>query len=439
MAPELSTRPTPAGRARSQSPVTTPRDENVPPGVNPNTLVSRAPAKYANTSAKRRKLDTEESSTSIRSTVSSLPTARRDIYSLEEDRQPVLDAAETTNGLVDLPAIPRQTADADMSQSPVPQTVRRFPTPASGVEEITESPRDAPGSGHRTRTTQQASLQTSKFEDKLQLTSLEGSPTSQRKRKRAKSMVAGTVQSRRTHRPKPRAAAHNANDLDEVDELSPDQPRRGRRRRSSIQQESMTSPVIAEPAEEREAAEEIHDIDAATVLKKIRGHRMSKGAPTKPSPDLDEPSELIGAFLKKRRIQPQSVSSPAIQRQPKKASRKAKTSKNQAKKQIRASSPIPITVHRLTSGPTYEEGESDADVLNSEIPYSQRAGVNVIDVLNKLCTEIIDSALEILRDNTRNTQDRSLKREYRTKHRVVEIFGREFQNRLLEHVSIYPF
>ena len=93
-------------------------------------------------------------------------------------------------------------------------------------------------------------------------------------------------------------------------------------------------------------------------------------------------------------------------------------------------------VHRLTNGLTYDDDEADADILNSDIPHSKRGGVNVIDVLNKLCTELIDSALETLNDSSKSTQESALKREYRNKRKVVEAFGREFNNRLLEHVSM---
>ena len=343
---------------------------------------------------------------------------------------------ETTNSSVEQAVSRRQVAEADIPTLVIPQNAAKSPTPTLGEVEITESPTHAPGSGLRIRIVNQASLPDSRLRDELQAGIPPGSPTPQRKRKRATSNDPRTTQSRRSRRTSINEASHKANEPEEVDELSPDQPKRGRRRRSSIQRQSLSSTVREESPEERESAEEIDDVQAAAILRKNRGRRISRRAGAEPSPDLDEPEEIMQAAGKRRRTRPQPTSTPAIHRHPKNMKQKAKASKKLAKKKMRSGSPIPVTVHRLTNGPTYEADESDADILNSEIPYSRRGGVNVIDVLNKLCTEIIDLALETLKDNIRNTEDHALKREYRIKHKAVETFSGEFQNRLVEHVSI---
>jgi hypothetical protein len=436
-----STRSTPVSRARSQPPISTPTDESIPPVVNPSGADTNTSAKYANISAKRRKLGTDESSTSMRSTQSSLPAPRRDVYTIGEEEQPRTDAAGIINGSVEQPTRLQPRVERDTSAFFVPQTAARSPTPALGEEEITESPTHAPGSGQRTRTMNQALIQSSRLQDELQVDNAAqagdaGSPTPKRKRKRPTSNVPSTAQSHRTRRTSISEISNNDHaPVDEIDELSPDQPKRGRRRRSSIHRESLANTAREESVDERESAEEIDDAEAATILKKNRGRRISRRAPAEPSPDLDEPSALVLPVPRTQRSRTQQTSSPAKQQQPKNANQKVNPSKKQAKKQIRSGSPIPVTVHRLTNGLTYNDDEADADILNSDIPHSKRGGVNVIDVLNKLCTEIIESALETLRDSLRNTQEPGLKREYRNKHKVVEAFGREFNNRLVEHVS----
>jgi hypothetical protein len=204
-------------------------------------------------------------------------------------------------------------------------------------------------------------------------------------------------------------------------------------------EETLEEAIVEESASKREAAEDIEDAEATAVLGKNRGRRVSRRALSQPSPDLDEPSEQPLLVAKKQRSRLHPISSPAQQRHPKSTNQKAVSNppKQTSKKQIRTGSPIPITVHRLTKGPIYDEDESDADILNSDIPFAKRGGVNVIDTLNQVCVEVIESALETLQNSQRNTRDPALKREYRHKYRVVETFGRELSTRLLDHVSIH--
>jgi hypothetical protein len=186
-------------------------------------------------------------------------------------------------------------------------------------------------------------------------------------------------------------------------------------------------------------AEEISDVEAASILKKNRGRGRPSNIATG-SPDLDEPTPQVP---KQKRGKARKVSISAQHQRRKsiiaprvnaKLVRKSSKRGGKASK-VRAGSPIPITVHRLTRRSLYEEEESDAAILNSEIPHIKRAGVNPIDVLSQVCHEIIDSGLETLVEGGRSTDDPALRREYKTKWIAVEAFGKELQNRLLEHVS----
>jgi hypothetical protein len=261
-----------------------------------------------------------------------------------------------------------------------------------------------------------------------------------------------------TKRPK----HHQGTQVDdsEVDELSPDQPRgQSENRRQFAPKKSLRVDVDDEDLAEHSAeeAEEIDDAEAAVVLKRSRG-RGRPSMPTAASPDLDEPTPVAPT---KKRGRPSKISTPAQQRQPKPAASQAtskpasqssktlktrKTSKSSKSVQssikgskMRSGSPIPIIVHRFTKRPLYDGDESDADILNSEIPYIKRGGVNAIDVLSQVCHEIIESGLDTLAEGGRNADDSSLRREYKTKWSAVEAFGRELQNRLLEHVCVCSF
>jgi hypothetical protein len=138
--------------------------------------------------------------------------------------------------------------------------------------------------------------------------------------------------------------------------------------------------------------------------------------------------------LKKQKGKSRPASSPAKQSHPKQPSVKTK-SKMSKKPKVRIGSPIPVTVHRLSRAPLYDEDELHADILNAEMPRTKRVGVNAIDVLSQICQEIIGAGLDTLEDGCHRCEDPILRREYKTKFRAVEAFGDELQTRLLDHVS----
>jgi len=92
-------------------------------------------------------------------------------------------------------------------------------------------------------------------------------------------------------------------------------------------------------------------------------------------------------------------------------------------------------VHRLSKPLVYAEDDNDADILNMEIPFAKRGGVNAVDVLAQICEEVIDSGLTTLEDGMSNTEASSTRKEYRTKLRAVEAFQEELRTTLLELVS----
>jgi len=228
----------------------------------------------------------------------------------------------------------------------------------------------------------------------------------------------------------------------EADELSPEQPpRRGRRPKPTRQDQIFDAEerdLLSDPVEEQEEAEAIDDAQVTILLKKNRRRRVSRNFPAG-SPDLGE-SEISIPVPPKRKRKHKGESSPVQQRQPqpkKSMSKDRQSSKKTTKKaKLRAGSPIPITVHRLTRPVLYEEDEPGADILNAEIPRAKRGGVNVIDVLSQICQEIVSTGLDTLEDGGNNCEDPALRREYKTKWRAVHSFGEELQTRLLEHVSI---
>jgi hypothetical protein len=218
-----------------------------------------------------------------------------------------------------------------------------------------------------------------------------------------------------------------------MDELSPEQPERRGRRMVDEHSPELGEPSVTKDQEEEEAAEAIDDEQAAIVLKENRGRRISRNVPEE-SPDLDSPEIPRVPAAAKQKGKTRPGSSPAKQRHPKQPSAKTK-SQTSKKSKIRLGSPIPVTVHRLTRAPMYDEDELHADILNAEIPRAKRGGVNAIDVLSQICQEIIGAGLDTLEDGFNRCEDQVLRREYKTKLRAVEAFGDELQTRLLEHVG----
>jgi hypothetical protein len=374
-----------------------------------------------------------------------LHAPRRDIYELVEDEVVDPIAAETTDDSIEQVAEESEVEPEITAPTPRLRSAVGPALPSPILEEILESPKNKPGSGHRMRRgLNQATLESSQLQDALQSDELEpaqSSPVPQRKRKKGEA----TPNHQDSVAKSSRHSQVSQGDADELDELSPNQLRgRGRKPKKLVAHQSANFEPEEATEDPIEEAEEIDDEEAAAALQKNRGSRISRNMHEE-SPDLDEPikeSVPTPSVARKGRTKPLRTTTPAKQRQPKSAVQvNKKAARTLSKKAARGSknrlgSPIPVTVHRFTKRPLYEEDETDADILNAEIPYIKRGGVNPIDVLSQVCYEIIGSSLDTLDEGLKNSEDPALRKEYRTKRQAVEAFGKELQLQLLEHVGI---
>lgn len=477
--PQPSTRRTPATRSQVLP-------ANDLSGIRPQT---RSGNIDANTSAKRRKLDIDEALSSGRSTRSAraTQTPRPDIYELPRDEpQEVTVTTETADTAsvernVNITPEPARAPEVESIVSVRRTRSSRTPSVAPHTqEEITESPTNAPGSGQRkvvTSAVQRTSSQLHIVQN--------SSPSKATPRIRSKQSDVEIPQSPILGGTEQLGGEEGMSSIsinDEVDELSPSiqTSARTRKRKAILEDKASqaennrastaispirpakrtrrTKTVIEElsvvEADEpsristtQEVAEEIDDLEAATLLKKNREKRTSRSAQAETSLPLPlEDSEPIQwTKAKTRRGKHRSVSSPVVQRQPKlparvpaKAAAKADTQKSKKvvkKAKLRSGSPIPVIVHRLTIQPMFDDDEPDAEILNSEIPHTKRAGINVIDVLSQVCQEIIGAGLETLENGVENAEDSALRREYKTKWQALFSFGENLQTRLLAHVG----
>ncbi|CZT44688.1 uncharacterized protein RSE6_04892 [Rhynchosporium secalis] len=403
----------------------------------------------ANTSAKRKKLNTDISQSS-RSTRSQ-DQLRPDAYEVpaepdgeeEEDSSIIQPAAAS---VVSIPNIQNEgqgppeaslLTESDVSfelestsvvqpgTASSPARPARTPSALQTFDEVTESPKNAPGSGRRQRVAIESTLQSSSQLHEVQTMASDTTPVTQRKRKREVSTLRGPSRIRQTQ---------SSTVLDELDELSPEQPIRPGRKPKIVKDTSPDVDVTAQNVDEEEA-EAIDDEEAASILKKNRGRRTSKRFAAA-SPDLD----ILIASSTVKRPSKRPIESPVKQRHPKNAASRPqvpkkivkKAAKNSAKQQrVSISGPIPVTVHRLTLPPLYDERETDADILDAEMPHMKRSGVNAIDVLKQLCEEVISNQLRSLEQMGNSCEDTASRREYKTKWNAVEAFGSDLQLRLL--------
>jgi hypothetical protein len=136
------------------------------------------------------------------------------------------------------------------------------------------------------------------------------------------------------------------------------------------------------------------------------------------------------------------LGSPAQQRQPKKRKAIKPPRKSTAAEQVpTASAPeatgFHVNVQRFTRKFHVSEDEegSGPDVLQLDIPFANRSGVNSVDLLAQLLEDIISTQRDVLQNKAANAEDRARKREFVTMLKALEAFRTELSTRLLEHVS----
>ncbi|KAL7620308.1 hypothetical protein AAE478_009302 [Parahypoxylon ruwenzoriense] len=478
----------------------------------PTPAPAAAPRSEPNTSAKRRRLNSEAGSANSQPPSSSprvsRPTrtsARRssskaDPYDALQDNSP-----ENVPEQQAVPSLPMEDPQSeDIASTPMPAIVQR---PASGesvasglpsghvMEEVTESPVEAPGSGSRRRfrvtesATQSAKLLRAVMMEEATVTSEPtlSSPLARKSRPSGATQGAPSARSMRTTRAGTRASLESADGVieqltpvgrpprksnstassqparstrskdrrstlstivDEMDEISSSPQAAGtssaRKPKSRIVPRPTTKPPEAEGEEDEEVVDEgeggegegeagtdggeAEEIDVQTAAKRIGRKRPRPSPPRGPSPELDARTVEDTRPIKKRK-QKRQQDSPAKQSQPKAPKRKNKSSTRRRSD----GEAIPIAVQRYTKRMHLNEDDTDADILNADIPFANRGGVNVIDVLSQMCDEVIDSSLDTLREAAINAKDSSTKKEFRTKLRALEAFQEELRTRLLEH------
>ncbi|KAI0435067.1 hypothetical protein F5Y09DRAFT_159744 [Xylaria sp. FL1042] len=175
-----------------------------------------------------------------------------------------------------------------------------------------------------------------------------------------------------------------------------------------------------------EEAEEIDDHEAANRIGRKRP-RVSPRQKRRPDnvDNIDSPTAEAERPVKKSRSR-QTKISPAKQAHPKPTKRKKQAS---ARRKSDGDS-IPVTVQRYTKPLQRNEGDTDDDLLNADIPFTDHKSPNVVDVVLQMCEESLDKYLSALHEEASQADGSASRKVYRTKLRVVEAFQEELRTRL---------
>ncbi|KAI0473951.1 hypothetical protein GGR56DRAFT_558308 [Xylariaceae sp. FL0804] len=449
------------------------------------------PRSEPNTSAKRRRLNSEaRPGSSQQQSSSSRASARLSARKASPENGPELqpvpspvpeESAGQDDSLESMPP----PAHRPLSQSPVTSRLSVGPT----AEEVTESPATAPGSGRRRQVrlinavSQSANLQKAVMEAEGGAAGdfTTSSPLA-RKTRTSGTTITPAAPSARSTRASTRQILPSP--LDVVDELPPSArpPRESngtastgsaRSTRSQTRRGTLGT-VIQEPNElssppdaagtsssqkpqpkvkkakalppppeiqrkrnqggaqeekRKEAEDGAEEINVRDAARRIGRKRPRVSPPRQESPELHAQQEKTHPARTKRTKR--THVSPATQSQPKAAKSKSKPAKR--RRSDGDGEAIPITVQRYTKPAPRDGAEADEDVLNADIPYANRSGVNVIDVLSQMCEEVIETNMEKLHEAAVNAQDSATRKEFRTKLRTLEAFLEELRTRFLEH------
>lgn len=419
-----------------------------------------------NTSAKRRRLDAAgtaapspaQSSSSANRSSRRLPRApvSRDPYDLEN--APPDEPGRAPNSTPrSRPSTQRAAAAKARSAGPssAPQSQEPPQSSPLRVEEVGESPADAPGSGHRRRVrASDAADSSARLQSAFR--SVDGgtspvfpqssSPLSRKSIKSAGRVLASAKSPQTGLRRSTRLSGSPDQGVDELSsdlpvvaeevgdvDISVEDPAAG----ESVLEVAET--VIDEPTADAEAednqAQQIDDREAAQRLGRKRTSRRQVA--TSPELSPDDASEVLVA-KRPRKAFPLKMKSPTKQKQPKAPRPKQSKPAGERKRKSdnEAGPPIPVKIQRFTKlRRRRDDGSDDEDILNSNIPHTSRTGVNAVDFLAHTCERIIGTSVNKIQEAIMNSQDAAAKKELRVKLRALEAFQQELRTRLLEHVS----
>ncbi|RDA85966.1 hypothetical protein CP532_0827 [Ophiocordyceps camponoti-leonardi (nom. inval.)] len=340
-----------------------------------------------------------------------------DSFNLNIDGLASAPVAEAETDAAPAPAPPSSSSDRKRKRAPdeadvepvrngIKSPVRSRISAAVIEEEVGESPSHAPGSGRRRKVVH--------GEKGADATPPPSSPLARRTRHVMPSTPT-------------RVSASQQPQADEPDELSPDH--------------GGELPVIEKSADAEASAEEAEEIDPVETAR-VLGKNSSRHAP-RSSPELG--SAPVEAEEEEPPPQKRAAkSTPAKQKQPAKGPPRRPKQKAPVKRGKKADNDntdndrdgdgddgVEITVQRFVKK---RGGDADdADPLQSDMAFANRAGESVVDVFAQVCEEVVASTLTQLQQLLDSAEGPAKKKECRIKMRAIEAYREELRSRLLQH------
>lgn len=339
---------------------------------------------------------------------------------------------------------------------PAPAPPQSSPLSVIRVEEVGESPADAPGSGHRRRVQASSAVGSSaRLQSAFQSVDGGTSPvfpqsSSPLSRKSIKSVGRSLASASSVRTGLRRSTRLSGSPDGDINELSSDPPVAaaediaGADVSAEIPAADESIPEVAETVIDEPTGsvdvedEEAQEIDDREAAQRLVHKRQLRRVPV-PSPELSPDDASEEPIAKRpRKAPPPKKKSPAQQKQPKdpRAKQNKPATERKKKNEDEAGPPIPVKIQRFTKRRRRRDDESDDDdILNSTIPYTTRPGVNAVDFLAHTCERTIETSVNKIKEGIMNSQDAAEKKELRVKLRALEAFQQELQTRFLEHVS----
>ena len=123
---------------------------------------------------------------------------------------------------------------------------------------------------------------------------------------------------------------------------------------------------------------------------------------------------------KTRQNKTTKVSEKRVRKEPKYTKRSAET--------------VPITVQRTSRQVPID---SEDDMALDIAPYPKKRGVNAIDVLGQVCTEIIDNNLDGLEDEAERTTHKPTRKALKRKCKIVQVFKDDLEGTLAQMTEAF--
>ncbi|RKF59969.1 putative at hook domain-containing protein [Golovinomyces cichoracearum] len=386
----------------------------------------------ANTSKKRSKLDDNQTPSTPSRVVRLSPkeNVSQKFQSAEDDARKNDALAKDSNNSID-PTSPEKGSSI-VSSYTENLTSRITPTKSRRLFEVTESPINAPGSGRLVQT--EELILSNSQKNTLPSSSLKRTfdntlSSSQQRRKKMSGVKSGGLDLFKAISSV--NASAQANDDDDIDELSPDPtPLSGYHAGSRLRAR------MSSTNEEREQKTFKHFQDEYETTTLQENLNQSNNIARIGSPDLDLP--IIKSASEKQHRK-KSITRPQSSDIQENINPSSKISKGKSKPQSSGKPKIKNNLQKLNTqiaaaSDTADDDERDEfETLRIEKTHSKPRDFNYIDLLSQALRKIIGSRISALQERADACENEEIRRDLKTKNGALEAYGKEIKSRLLEH------